>query len=188
MRDETPAAATPDSSIPPYVPAEAHGDMRGVLRTPWVRRWSLIVMLLMFAWTAAAWQLNTRRYHQRLEGIVQSATSQALASEVLVEDGLRQGLAQLDGVAHMLTRLPSVRRGVVAAGLGSTDLLYYASGSLGVPGAMITASHNPSKYNGIKLCRAGARPVGADSGLTELREAAARGVPAHEGRPGAVRC
>jgi phosphomannomutase len=75
---------------------------------------------------------------------------------------------------------------VVAAGLGSTDLLYYASGSLGVPGAMITASHNPSKYNGIKLCRAGARPVGADSGLTELREAAARGVPAHQGRPGTV--
>jgi phosphomannomutase len=75
---------------------------------------------------------------------------------------------------------------VVAAGLGSTDLLYYASGSLGVPGAMITASHNPSKYNGIKLCRAGARPVGADSGLTELREAAAQGVPAHQGRPGTV--
>ena len=75
---------------------------------------------------------------------------------------------------------------VVAAGLGSTDLLYYASGSLGIPGAMITASHNPSKYNGIKLCRAGARPVGADSGLSELREAAARGVPAHHGRPGTV--
>jgi PAS domain S-box-containing protein len=120
MRDETPAAATPDSSIPPYVPADAHGDVHGVLRAPWVRRWSLIVMLLMFAWTAAAWQLNTRRYHQRLEGIVQSATSQALASEVLVEDGLRQGLAQLDGVAHMLTRLPSVRRGVVAAGPGAS--------------------------------------------------------------------
>jgi phosphomannomutase len=51
---------------------------------------------------------------------------------------------------------------------------------------MITASHNPSKYNGIKLCRAGARPVGADSGLTELREAAAQGVPVHEGRPGTV--
>ena len=75
---------------------------------------------------------------------------------------------------------------VVAAGLGSTDLLYYASGSLGIPGAMITASHNPSEYNGIKLCRAGARPVGADSGLSELREAAARGVPAHQGRPGTV--
>jgi phosphomannomutase len=75
---------------------------------------------------------------------------------------------------------------VVAAGLGSTDLLYYASGSLGVPGAMITASHNPSKYNGIKLCRAGARPVGADSGLSELRDAASRGVPAYQGRPGTV--
>jgi len=119
MRDETPAAATPDSSIPPYVPPEADGDMRGMLRAPWVRRWSLIVVLLMLAWTAAAWQLNTRRYQQRLDGIVQSATSQALASEGLVEDGLRQGLAQLDGVAHMLTRLPVIRRGAVAAGPGA---------------------------------------------------------------------
>jgi phosphomannomutase len=46
---------------------------------------------------------------------------------------------------------------VISAGLGSTDLLYYASGSLDLPGAMITASHNPARYNGIKLCRAGAR-------------------------------
>ncbi len=72
---------------------------------------------------------------------------------------------------------------VISAGLGSTDMLYYASGSLGIPGAMITASHNPAKYNGIKLCRAGARPVGADTGLAELREMAARGVPA-QARPG----
>ena len=70
MRDETPAAATPDSSIPPFVPAEADGDVRAVLRTPWARRWSLIVMLLMFAWTALAWQLNTRHYRQRLADIV----------------------------------------------------------------------------------------------------------------------
>ena len=112
MRDETPAAATPDSSIPPFVPAEANADVRAVLRTPWARRWSLIVMLLMFAWTAIAWQLNTRHYRQRLDDIVQSATSQALSSQVLVEDGLRQGLAQLDGVTHMLTRLPAVRQGV----------------------------------------------------------------------------
>ena len=75
---------------------------------------------------------------------------------------------------------------VIAAGLGSTDLLYYASGSLDVPGAMVTASHNPPKYNGIKLCRAGARPVGADSGLNELREMAVQGVPARDGPHGTV--
>ncbi|HEX9537679.1 MAG TPA: phosphomannomutase/phosphoglucomutase [Streptosporangiaceae bacterium] len=75
---------------------------------------------------------------------------------------------------------------VIAGGLGSTDMAYYASGSLDLPGAMITASHNPSKYNGIKLCREGARPVGADSGLTELRDMAAVGVPDHSGPPGAI--
>ncbi len=75
---------------------------------------------------------------------------------------------------------------VVSGGLGSTDMLYYASGSLGMVGAMITASHNPAKYNGIKLCRQGARPVGADTGLTELREMSASGVPAHDGPPGTV--
>ncbi|MGY1632339.1 phosphomannomutase/phosphoglucomutase [Geodermatophilus sp. SYSU D01186] len=63
---------------------------------------------------------------------------------------------------------------VVEAGLGSTDLLYFASGSLGVPGAMFTASHNPAQYNGIKLCRAGAAPVGQDSGLATIREWAER--------------
>ncbi|MFC4531589.1 phosphomannomutase/phosphoglucomutase [Sphaerisporangium dianthi] len=62
---------------------------------------------------------------------------------------------------------------VVDAGLGSTDLLYYASGSLGLPGAMFTASHNPARYNGMKLCRAGAVPVGADTGLIEVRDRAA---------------
>jgi phosphomannomutase len=64
--------------------------------------------------------------------------------------------------------------GVLAAGLGSTDLLYFAAGSLGLPGAMFTASHNPAKYNGIKLCRAGAAPVGQDSGLPEVRALAER--------------
>ncbi len=75
---------------------------------------------------------------------------------------------------------------VIEGGLGSTDVLYYASGSLGLPGAMITASHNPAKYNGIKLCREGARPVGADSGLTELRDAAAQGLPLYHGTPGVI--
>jgi phosphomannomutase len=66
---------------------------------------------------------------------------------------------------------------VVEAGLGSTDLLYFASGSLGIPGAMFTASHNPARYNGIKLCRAGAAPVGQDSGLAEIRQMVSEGVP-----------
>jgi phosphomannomutase len=74
---------------------------------------------------------------------------------------------------------------VLLGGLGSTDMLYYASGSLGVPGAMITASHNPAKYNGIKLCREGARPVGAATGLTELRAMAERGIPAAASTRGA---
>jgi phosphomannomutase len=70
-------------------------------------------------------------------------------------------------------------RGVTAAGvdvtligLCSTDGLYFASGSLDVPGAMFTASHNPARYNGIKLCRSGARPVGQDTGLAQVRELA----------------
>ncbi len=75
---------------------------------------------------------------------------------------------------------------VVEAGLGSTDLLYYASGSLGLPGAMFTASHNPAKYNGIKLCRAGAAPVGQDTGLRQIRTLAEQGVPAYDGPPGRV--
>ncbi|WP_219466542.1 phosphomannomutase/phosphoglucomutase [Nonomuraea rhizosphaerae] len=62
---------------------------------------------------------------------------------------------------------------VVHAGLGSTDLLYYASGSLGLPGVMFTASHNPARYNGMKMCRAGAVPIGGDSGLVEIRDRAA---------------
>src|SRR5207302_11201611 len=72
---------------------------------------------------------------------------------------------------------------VIEAGLGSTDLLYYAAGSLDVPGALFTASHNPAKYNGLKLCRAGAAPVGQDSGLADIRDLVERGVPAYDGRP-----
>ncbi len=79
---------------------------------------------------------------------------------------------------------------VVESGLGSTDLLYYAAGTLDIPGAMFTASHNPARYNGIKLCLAGARPVGQDSGLAQLRADAERyldeGLPAYDGAPGTV--
>ncbi len=58
---------------------------------------------------------------------------------------------------------------VVLLGLASTDLLYYAAGSLDAPGAMFTASHNPAQYNGIKLCFAGARPIGVESGLADIQ-------------------
>lgn len=61
---------------------------------------------------------------------------------------------------------------VVDVGLASTDLLYFASGELGVPGAMFTASHNPAPYNGVKLCRAGAAPVSIDTGLGAIRDRA----------------
>ncbi len=70
---------------------------------------------------------------------------------------------------------------VVNLGLGSTDLLYFASGHLNAPGAMFTASHNPPQYNGIKLCLTGARPVGQDSGLAEIKALAEVG-PTSEGR------
>jgi phosphomannomutase len=58
---------------------------------------------------------------------------------------------------------------VTLIGLCSTDQLYFASGKLDLPGAMFTASHNPAQYNGIKMCRAGAAPVGQETGLTDIR-------------------
>jgi phosphomannomutase len=75
---------------------------------------------------------------------------------------------------------------VIRGGLGSTDMVYYASGSLDIPGAMITASHNPAKDNGIKLCKAGAKPVGIETGLAEIKRLVADGVPAYDGAPGTV--
>jgi phosphomannomutase len=75
---------------------------------------------------------------------------------------------------------------VIRGGLGSTDMVYYASGSLDEPGAMVTASHNPARYNGIKLCRAGARPVGIETGLAEIKAMVENGVPAYDGEPGTV--
>ena len=75
---------------------------------------------------------------------------------------------------------------VIRIGLASTDGLYFASGDLGLPGAMFPASHNPAQYNGIKLCRAGASPVGTETGLREMRDLVASGVPAYSGPAGSV--
>ncbi|KRF40539.1 phosphomannomutase/phosphoglucomutase [Terrabacter sp. Soil810] len=81
---------------------------------------------------------------------------------------------------------------VTVIGLCSTDGLYYASGALDLPGAMFTASHNPAQYNGIKLCRSAARPVGQDSGLAEIRDLAqwlldgGTGLAHPAGGPGSV--
>ena len=73
---------------------------------------------------------------------------------------------------------------IVDLGLGSTDMVYFAAGTLNAPGAMFTASHNPAEYNGIKFCLSGARPVGIDTGLADIRDTA-KGVLAGRG-PSAV--
>jgi phosphomannomutase len=76
---------------------------------------------------------------------------------------------------------------VLAIGLASTDLLYFASGIRDLPGAMITASHNPPVYNGIKLCRAGAAPIGQDTGLAEIRKLLETGLTRYDGAVGFTR-
>jgi len=73
---------------------------------------------------------------------------------------------------------------VVALGLASTDLVYFAAGSLDAPAAMFTASHNPAQYNGIKLCRAGAAPIGEETGLRQLRAMVAEGLLERAEEPG----
>ncbi len=75
---------------------------------------------------------------------------------------------------------------VVDLGLASTDLMYFASGRLDAPGAMFTASHNPARYNGIKMCLAGAKPIGEDTGLGEIKRLARAGVDTPPTTPGRV--
>ncbi|SFB75392.1 phosphomannomutase [Nocardioides terrae] len=75
---------------------------------------------------------------------------------------------------------------VVMIGLASTDQLYFASGHLGLPGVMFTASHNPAQYNGIKQCRPFAAPVGMESGLAEIRDLVLQGSPLEQEHSGTV--
>src|SRR4051812_25278838 len=95
------------------------------------------------------------------------------AERILVAWDMRQSSEDLskafiDGVLEQGTD-------VVALGLTSTDLIYFAAGKLDAPGAMFTASHNPAQYGGIKLCLAGARPVGEETGLQDIKAMVAEG-------------
>ncbi len=76
---------------------------------------------------------------------------------------------------------------VIRIGLATTDMLYFASGKLNLPGIMFTASHNPAKYNGMKLCKSGARPIGQESGLLKIRQFIEEGVPISNRPVGSVR-
>ena len=106
---------------------------------------------------------------------------------VTARDMRESGIALSEAFAEGAT---SQGADVIDAGLGSTDLLYFAAGKLDIPGAMFTASHNPARYNGIKLCLAGAKPVGQDTGLAQLRADSERyldeGLPSYDGKPGSV--
>jgi phosphomannomutase len=103
------------------------------------------------------------------------------ASAIVVGHDMRPSSPAL--VAAFAAGAAEAGADVVLIGSASTDQLYFASGDLDLPGAMFTASHNPARYNGIKLCRAGARPIGAETGLHEIRDA----VSQPERPPAAVR-
>jgi len=106
------------------------------------------------------------------------------ASQLVILHDMRTSSAPL---ANAIARgAASQGANVTDGGLGSTDMVYYASGFLDIPGIMITASHNPAKYNGLKLCKAGAKPVGIETGLAELKEMVARGVPASDKPQGTI--
>ncbi|MGV0772382.1 phosphomannomutase/phosphoglucomutase [Mycobacterium syngnathidarum] len=135
-----------------------------------------------------------------VRGLVGSQIDEAFVSEVgsafarLVRaEGAAQVVIGYDMRASSPTLAAAFADGVTAQGLdvvriglASTDQLYFASGLLDCPGAMFTASHNPAAYNGIKLCRAGAKPVGKDTGLSTISDEVIAGVPAFDGRAGSV--
>jgi phosphomannomutase len=108
----------------------------------------------------------------------------AKAERILVGRDMRPSGVELTGAFAEGVTATGVD--VVDLGLTSTDELYFASGSLDAPGAMFTASHNPAAYNGIKLCLAGAGPVGEESGLSEIKAMVAAGAQPAAGGKGSV--
>jgi phosphomannomutase len=116
------------------------------------------------------------------EAFAQVVASPEGAHAVVIGHDMRPSSPELS--AAFAAGVTSHGLDAIVIGLASTDGLYYASGALDLPGAMFTASHNPAAYNGIKFCRAGARPVGLESGLAEVRDLAQKlldeGVSADE--------
>jgi phosphomannomutase len=100
------------------------------------------------------------------------------APRVLVARDMRASGEELSAEFARGARVAGVD--VVDLGLASTDMMYFASGRLDAPGAMFTASHNPAEYNGIKMCLAGARPVGQDTGLSDIRAGAEAALRSHD--------
>jgi len=152
-------------------------------------------------WPAAAVHRVIKAYDVR--GLVGEEIDEPLVTDVgaafarLMRSGTGQAARQVVIGHDMRDSSPSLAEAfaagvtgqgldVVRIGLASTDQLYFASGLLDCPGAMFTASHNPAAYNGIKMCRAGAKPVGADTGLETIRDDLITGVPAYHGQPGTV--
>lgn len=119
------------------------------------------------------------RVPDQLDTDIARALGEAYADEVGISDGRGRAVVGRDMRASSPEVAGAVADGirarggdVVEIGLASTDMLYCASGVLDVPGVMVTASHNPAADNGLKLCRAGARPIGLSSGLAAMAEAA----------------
>src|SRR5262245_26093442 len=104
------------------------------------------------------------------------------AERVLLARDMRPSGVQL--AAAFAAGVQRMGLDVVDLGLASTDLVYFAAGHLDAPGAMFTASHNPAQYNGIKMCLAGARPIGEDTGLGEIKRHAIVGVETPPTTPG----
>jgi len=108
-------------------------------------------------------QLNATQFRAIGEAVARfTGATRILVARDMRESGVELSSAFADGVR-------SQGVAVVDLGLGSTDMLYFAAGRLDAPGAMFTASHNPARYNGLKLCLAGARPIGMETGLAEIQ-------------------
>ena len=134
------------------------------------------------------------RSPEQIDATLARALGAAFADETEISDGRGKAVVGRDMRASspeiagaIADGIRSRGAGVVDVGLASTDLLYCASGVLHVPGVMVTASHNPAGDNGLKMCRAGARPIGLDTGLSAMAEAAGPlldAEPAPVDRPG----